>query len=230
MSGHELGVDSRSGDLIRELEAVLGRRVNELEFENARLRRLTRLLAAGVFIALVLSIGTTVLVQTAPNRVASMVQAQKFVMRDAAGNVRAVLGPTAEGGSRLSMQDLSGSDRLRMTLLADGSPGLSFADGEGRSRVVLAFLPDETANLVFADGTGRTRAVFGLMPDESTTLVFTNRRGETRVGVGVDAAGVGGLSVFEQDAPQQAVPDPAAGDTTAAAASQSAPPGSTARR
>jgi hypothetical protein len=225
MSEHDLGTDSRSGDLIRELEAVLGRRVNELEVENVRLRRLTRLLGAGVFAALVLSIGTTVAMQTAPNRVAGVVQAQQFVLRDGSGNIRAVLGATAEGGSRFSMQDHRGSERLRMTLLADGSPGLSFADAQGRSRAVLAFLPDETVNLVFADRTGRTRAVFGLMPDESSTLVFADRLGETRVGLGVDAVGIGGLSVFERDAPETPAPvlDPATGDTTAAAVVQSAP-------
>jgi hypothetical protein len=220
MSDHETGIDDRSADLIRELEAVLGRRVDELEIENTRLRRSTRLLAAAALVALALSIGTTLFVQTARGSVADVVQARQFVLRDAAGHVRAVIGSTPEGGSRFSMQDRSGQDRLRLTLLADGSPGLSFADTGGRSRAVLAFLPDETVNLVFADRTGRTRAVFGLMPDESSTLVFADRMGETRVGLGVDASGGAGLSVFERDGVEVAVPhaEPTVGDTTVTAA------------
>jgi hypothetical protein len=209
-----------SADLVREIEAVLGRRVDELEVENVRLRRQSRLLGAGVVIALAASLGMSLLVYLERSRVADMVQAQQFVLRDGAGHVRAVLGPTAEGGSRFSMQDRNGRDRLRITLLADGSPGMSFADTEGRSRAVLAFLPDETANLVFADPTGRTRAVFGLMPDGSTTLVFADRAGETRVGIGVDHEGGAGLTVFERDGSQPAVPvdEPAVNDTTAVAA------------
>lgn len=216
MTERDLGMDGRSGDLIRELEAVLGRRVDELEIENARLRRRSQMLSAGVIAALLLAVATALFVRVERTRVADVVQARQFVLRDGNGNVRAVLGQTPEGGARLSMQDPSGRDRLRLTLLADGSPGLSFADAEGRSRAVLAFLPDETANLVFADRTGRTRAVFGLMPDESSTLVFADRAGETRVGLGVDAAGAGGLSVFERDTPVQ-VREPETGDTTAAA-------------
>jgi hypothetical protein len=218
MSDHEAGMDERSADLIRELEAVLGRRVDELEIENTRLRRSTSLLAAAALVALALSIGTTLFVQTSRGRVADVVQARQFVLRDAAGHVRAVIGSTAEGGSRFSMQDRSGRDRLRLTLLADGSPGLSFADPEGRSRAVLAFLPDETVNLVFADRTGRTRAVFGLMPDESSTLVFADRLGETRIGLGVDAGGDAGLSLFERDGIEAVLPPVEPGDTTVTAA------------
>jgi hypothetical protein len=219
MSEHDTSVDVQSGDLIRELEAVLGRRVDELEIENIRLRRFVRLLAVAALVAVVLSVGTTLFVQTQRGSVAEVVQARQFVLRDAAGNVRAVIGSTPEGGSRFSMQDRSGADRLRLTLLADGSPGLSFADAQGRSRAVLAFLPDETANLVFADRTGRTRAVFGLMPDESATLVFADRMGETRVGLGVDASGGAGLSLFERDGADSPLPvvESATIDTTAIA-------------
>ncbi|HSJ24316.1 MAG TPA: hypothetical protein VK929_06605 [Longimicrobiales bacterium] len=213
MSEHEGSArTTASADLVREIEAVLGRRVDVLERENGRLQRHVRLMAGGVVLALALSTGMALLVNAERGRVADTVQARQFVLRDGADNVRAVLGSTPEGGVRFSMQDNAGSDRLRMTLLADGSPGLSLTDDEGRSRAVLAFLPDQTANLVFADRTGRTRAVLGLMPDESSTLVFANRAGETRVGLGVDAGGDAGLTVF--DGPGAPVSEPVEADTT----------------
>jgi hypothetical protein len=224
---------AQAEDLVREIEAVLGRRVNDLENDNARLRRTTLLLSIGVIGALALSLGVFVSARLDRTRVAAHVEAHRFVLRDAQGNVRAVLGPTPEGGSRFVLTDVAGRERLRMTLLADGSPGLSFADSEGRSRAVLAFLPDETANLVFADRTGRTRAVFGLMPDESTTLVFADRDGETRVGLGVDPQGAAGLTLFERDGASSIVPaepvDATAADTMVSAA-ETPPPATTRTR
>jgi hypothetical protein len=185
--------------LIRELEAVLGRRVDDLERDNRQLRRRSRMLTLGTTAALTLAAGTLIYALTAENRVAGAVHAHQFVLHDIDGNVRGGLGLTPEGGSRLVLKDRAGRERMRFTLLADGSPGLSFADEAGRSRVVLGFLPDETANLVFADRFGRTRAVFGLMPDESSTLVFADRNGETRVGLGIDNRGGAGLTVFDTD-------------------------------
>jgi hypothetical protein len=185
--------------LIREVEAVLGRRVDDLERENRQLQRRTMLLSLGIAAALTLAAGTLIYQLTAGSRVAGAIRAHQFVLEDADGNIRGGLNLTPEGGSRLVLKDRTGRERLRMTLLADGSPGISFADVDGRSRLVLGFLPDETANLVFADRFGRTRAVFGLMPDESSTLVFADGDGETRIGLGIDSRGGAGLTVFERD-------------------------------
>jgi hypothetical protein len=196
-------------DLIRELEAVLGRRVDELERDNRRLRRRSLLLGGGVMTALGFSAVLLFTAATSDSRVADVIQANRFVLRDADGQIRGSFGLTPEGGSRMVLQDPTGRERMRMTLLADGSPGMSFTDSEGRSRVVLGFLPDETANLVFADRLGRTRAVFGLMPDESSTLVFADRHGDTRVGLGIDLNGSAGLTLLDAEG------TPAATETSA---------------
>ncbi|HSK18054.1 MAG TPA: hypothetical protein VK912_02865 [Longimicrobiales bacterium] len=201
MSENDLDSSDKRTDpatLVREVEAVLGRRVDDLERDNRRLSRRSSILTLAVAAALTMAAGSLIYALTPEMRVANVVNAHQFVMHDSDGNVRGSLGPTAEGGSRLVLKDRAGHERLRMTLLADGSPGLSFADSEGRSRVVLGFLPDQTANLVFADRFGRTRAVFGLMPDESSTLVFADGNGETRVGLGIDTRGGAGLTVFER--------------------------------
>jgi hypothetical protein len=201
--------------LVRELEAVLGRRVDDMERENRQLRRRSAVLTLGVTASLTLAAGALIYGLTAERRVADAVHAHRFVLHDNDGNIRGSFGLTPEGGSRLVLRDRDGRERLRMTLLADGSPGLSFADSEGRSRVVMGFLPDETANLVFADRFGRTRAVFGLMPDESSTLVFADRNGETRVGLGIDQRGGAGLTVFERDNARGNGPAPALPGTPA---------------
>jgi hypothetical protein len=194
-AGHVAGMDP----LVREMEAVLGRRIDGLERDNRQLQRRSSMLALGVAASLTLAAGALIYGLTAENRVAGVVHARQFVLHDADGNSRGGLVLTPEGGSRLVMKDRTGTERLRMTLLADGSPGISLADADGRSRIVLGFLPDQTANIVLADRFGRTRAVFGLMPDESSTLVFADNNGETRVGLGIDHRGGAGLTLFERD-------------------------------
>lgn len=199
LGGAGMRAGGEADALVREMEAVLGRRVDDLERDNQQLRRRSTILTLGMAAALTLAAGTLIYALTGDRRVAEVVHARHFVLHDPDGTVRGGLGLTAEGGSRLVLKDRDGNERLRLTLLADGSPGVSFVDADGRSRVVMGLLPDETANLVFADRFGRTRAVFGLMPDESSTLVFADRNGETRVGLGIDQRGGAGLTVFERD-------------------------------
>lgn len=195
--------------IVRELEAVLGRRVDALERENQRLKRYGTLVTAIVGGMLLLNAAMLGAMRAQQGRVADAVEARRFVLRDGDGHVRGVLGVGSDGAARMVLQDRDGRERLRMALLADGSPGMSFTDREGRSRAVLGLLADETATLVFADRWGKTRAVLGLSPDESSTLVFADRSGETRVGLGVEADGNAGLTVFEKEpahAPESAAP------------------------
>jgi hypothetical protein len=195
----ESTVDARPEDLVREVEAVLSRRVDVLERENRNLKRNSVLMIVGVGIMVALSATMLLSMRAAEGRVAESVEARRFVLRDGSGAVRGVLGMTADGATRLVLQDGEGRERMKLTLLADGSPGIAFADREGRSRAVLGLLADETSTLVFADRRGRTRAVFGLSPDESSTLVFVDPNGDARVGVGVEADGTAGMTLFERE-------------------------------
>jgi hypothetical protein len=185
--------------IVRELEAVLGRRVDALERENQRLKRYGTIATGVVGAMLLLNATMLIAMRAQEGQVADVVESRRFVLRDGDGHVRGVLGVNNDGASRLVLQDRDGRERLRLALLADGSPGMSFADREGRSRAVLGLLADETSTLVFADRSGKTRAVLGLSPDEASTLVFADRNGETRVGLGVEADGSAGLTVFEKE-------------------------------
>lgn len=212
----DLRTEATPQAIVRELEAVLGRRVDALERENQRLKRYGTLTTALVGGMLLLNAAMLGAMRAREGRVADVVEARRFVLRDADGHVRSVLAVGNDGAARLVLQDRDGRERLKMALLADGSPGMSFADREGRSRAVLGLLADETSTLVFADRSGKTRAVLGLSPDESSTLVFADRNGETRVGLGVEADGSSGLTVFEKE-PAHAAPAATPDDSTAAA-------------
>jgi hypothetical protein len=205
----EIRTEPRAQDIVRELEAVLGRRVDELERENRKLRRNGTLVMGLGALMLLATASMLISLRAGTGQVAEAVEANRFVLRDADGHVRAVLGLNPDGATRLVLQDRDGRERLRLSLLADGSPGVSFTDREGRTRAVLGLLPDETSSLVFADRWGKTRAVLGLSADESSTLVFADRNGETRMGVGVESDGSAGVTLFEREAAQAGAPEPA---------------------
>jgi hypothetical protein len=194
-------------DLVRELEAVLGRRIEVVEHENQRLRRMNRLALVGV--AAAFGVSAVVLLASGVGRSTlsvSAVEAERFVLRTPGGETRGEW-RVAEGGSpELLLRDADGRTRAKLAMLPDGSTGISFADASGSSRAALGLLPDQTTSLVFADRTGRTRAVLGYSPDGAMTLVFADRAGVTRAGLGVDAAGRANLTLTED----QAAPEPVA--------------------
>lgn len=213
-------------ELVRELEAVLGRRIEVVEHENQRLRRMNRLALAGV--AAAFGVSAAVLLASGVGRSTlsvSAVEAERFVLRTPGGDTRGEW-RVAEGGSpELVLRDADGRTRAKLAMLPDGSTGISFADASGNSRAALGLLPDQTTSLVFADRGGRTRAVLGYSPDGAMTLVFADRSGATRAGLGVDAAGRANLTLVEDRAIAEPEPEaPAtAGEETVAPAVGEAP-------
>src|SRR5262249_31295954 len=67
---------------------------------------------------------------------AKVVEAERFVLRDAAGTVLAELRPR-EGGPSLELHDKDGRTRVLLTVAADGASELRFQDRDGRRRAGL---------------------------------------------------------------------------------------------
>jgi hypothetical protein len=143
------------------------RRVERLEREARRWRRAATALAL-VVVALA-TLGAAV-----PRRV---VEAQKFVVRDASGRIRAELGPTdsdqelalrfrdQRGSQRLTvgmenetallvLGDKTGRPRAGLVTLAEGAPGLTLYDGTGRARVELALAREGEPRVALLDARG----------------------------------------------------------------------------
>ncbi len=192
-------------DALREVEAVLTRRIDALERENAALRGRHRMVMWALAGLLVITVLLTVFTMPQTARVEESLQANQFVLRDGTGLVRGIWEMDAQGGPRLLMRDGDGRDRVRVSLLSDGSPGVALNDREGRPRTVLGVLPDGTSNLVFADALGTTRAVFGHSSSDVTSLVLADRQGYYRAVLVVDEQGEGALTLFEsgEDPPAQ---------------------------
>ena len=185
-------------------------RIEELEREYRRLRRLTTTLLIGV--GVVLGLGAAFVAVSAkhgmPGTVADVVAAHSFVLRGEDGTIRGVWGTQEDGSLRLVFQDGAGRPRTKLDLLADGASGLSFADSTGHPRAVFAFLPDQSASLVLADGGGKTRTVLGISPDGEATILFADRNGSTRAGLGVDTRGSGTFTLIDRGGRDVTQPEP----------------------
>ncbi len=198
-------------------EAALSTRMDYLDREYRRLRRLNTILLVGT--ALVVGLATALIALAGqyglPGTTADVVAARQFVLRGDNGVVRGMWGTEDDGTLRLVLQDASARARVKINLLNDGSSGLTFSDSTGKPRAVFAALPDQSTSIVLADEAGRGRIVLGLSADGGATLVFADRSGGTRASLGVDRNGNGtytmtdrvGREPVEAAPPEESQPD-----------------------
>lgn len=106
-----------------------------------------------------------------------IVEAQKFVLKDAAGRVRVELGPNDTDKSiTLRFRDEIGTPRLTLGVEND-SALLVLGDKTGRPRVGAVTLADGVPGLTFYDATGRSRAELGLARDGDPSVSLLDGRG-----------------------------------------------------
>lgn len=193
-------------DRLREVEAVLARRIEQADRDRDRLRRTSRISLAAAGMALLTGAASLMMTvaRTSTGRISEAVEAHRFVLRDPAGEIRATLDARGAAGPRISLLDRDGRPRMQLALTPDGSPGVSFSDRAGRPRAVLGLLPDETTSLVFADEAGQTRVVLGYAANDAPSLVFADRDGVTRAALGIEASGGSRLSLVEDQPPPAA--------------------------
>lgn len=141
------------------------------------------------------------------------VHAGRFVLVDADGNERAVLGMTPDGGARLSVSDRDKTVAAWVGVDGAGSPSLAIVNSEGKAyanlklvhqlpqlilarhpgkpRVGLAVAKDGTARIDVLDANGKTRSSIQASPnDESSGLRVYDTHGKLRatLEIGCDGA------------------------------------------
>jgi hypothetical protein len=182
---------------LRDLELLFTSRIEHLERENRRLRRLW--MGMLVSVALLLGLATALVVVSArhglPGTVADVIEAREFLLRDASGAVRGSWASQPDGSARFMFQAPASKAGLSLSVLKGGASGITVRDSAGRSRAVLGLLPDQTVSLLFADENGTTRTVLSLVRGGSSTLVFADRSGSAKVGMGVDSRGQSTLTL-----------------------------------
>jgi hypothetical protein len=184
---------------VGELE-LLKRRIDCLERGNRRLRRCGLFAFLGVGLLFVMG-------QTSPGVVPEVIEAKRFVVKDASGRNLAALGTDRDGAPllvltnldgglgatlevtaarrpALTLYDRAGNSRALMSVDSEGSPSLSLNDKTGTPRVGLAVATQGSGGLVLYGDKNTARASLGLGTSWSPYLVFMDDGGAIRTALG----------------------------------------------
>jgi hypothetical protein len=123
------------------------------------------------------------------------IEAERFVLKDKDGKVRARLSTAPDGSPMLALLDAQGRDHLMLHGSIDDTATLSFYD-HGQPRVTLSSTNTGAAGLNFYDKHDRSATGLYLWPDSTTGLGLRN--GELGIELAAQADGLAGLSVVDQ--------------------------------
>jgi hypothetical protein len=123
------------------------------------------------------------------DNVPEVVEAQRFVLRDALGRVRAAL-ETAGDTVRLIFRGRNGKVRAALGLDGDSDPGLDLYGRDETPRATLSFLKDGAVGVILRDGEGTERLALAVHRDGMATLLFHGPDGGYRAELGVDQSGL----------------------------------------
>ena len=149
---------------------VLARRVERLERENRRWKRAASL-------GLVLIAAAALLGQAGPLGAAKTLDAERFNVRDPAGNLRAALGTTPDGAASLLLFSPTGVNQAGLGVLPDGTASIFLGNAAGRTVTELTLYRDGTPALIFRDRAGKTRALYGAASDGAPFAYFLDGSG-----------------------------------------------------
>ncbi len=181
----------------------LTQRVERLERENGRLKRVGAVIVFGIVAAFLMG-------QAMPR--STTVEAQRFVLKDKRGTVRAVLGGAAVGDATgevvgLLVYDKKHVVRAVLALREDDSPALSLADEKANERVIvdtssgmqiigngprlsLGVQLGNEPTLQLFDKDGWMRSSLSLADSSGAPVVkFNDPRGDTRATITVGSNG-----------------------------------------
>lgn len=144
---------------------ALVRRIERLERENRRLKRAGAAIVLGILAVLLMG-------QAVPK--GPTIEAQRFVLKDKRGKVRAVLGEGADGETGLFVYDGKQRPRAMVAMLEHDAPVIQLADDRGVPRVAL----DPTGGLaITGDG---PRVLLGVTYGTEPMLQLIDKEGWTR--------------------------------------------------
>lgn len=148
------------------IDVTLARRVERLERGQRRWRGLAALSVLGI-------VAVALMGQKPAPRI---VEAERFVLRDAAGRVRAELVVDGEQSVALRFKDPDSMPRLSLGT-ENGAAVLVLNEQGGRVRAGLVTLPHGAPALTFYDQNGKNRAELALTREGAPALTITDRDG-----------------------------------------------------
>jgi hypothetical protein len=124
------------------------KRLERLEKENRWIKCIG---AATLFGAVALLI----MGQSKPDNIAKVVDAERFVVRDSSGAVRAVLGVNPDGNMGLEVRDKNGKAGVALGMGANGNPALRLDGKEGKTGIALGVRSDNSSAMEFYNTEGK---------------------------------------------------------------------------
>jgi len=179
---------------------TLRKRLERLEHGHQR----QRLFGLFAFLA----IGVVFLMgQAGRGNIPEVIEAQRFIVKDASGKSIAALGADRDGAPllvlmnsdghlaaaldvtvhkkpTLTLYDRDGKGRVVLAVDSDGSPALAMNDKTGTPRIGLAVATQGSGGLVLYGDRNAARASLGLGTDWSPYLVFLDDNGNVRTALG----------------------------------------------
>jgi hypothetical protein len=123
-------------------------RLEHLEKENRRIKRIGAAILFGAVASLVMG-------QSKPDNIAKVIDAERFVVRDASGAVRAVLGVNPDGNMGLEVRDKNGKAGVALGMGANGNPALRLDGKEGKTGIALGVRSDNSSAMEFYNNEGK---------------------------------------------------------------------------
>lgn len=164
-------------------------RLKKLERQNRRFK------LAGITVLVLAAAGLMMGLASPKDQ---QVEAERFVVRDASGKVRALFGVTPNGDTLLALSDQNGTMRVGLFAYPDGVSSLTFADKNGKDRATLAVSSDLHVGLVLKDQAGEVRAGLNVSADGSSALALGDKNGTNRAMLTLMPNGEPGLLLSDQ--------------------------------
>ncbi len=168
-----------------ELEIeTLARRLDRVERENGRLKLAGALVLIGMAAAMLMG-------QATPRKVAKVIEAEKFVLRDAGGTVRARLEILSFGKVQLVLFD---KDEKPQSILGVGSDGAGLILGGKEGTTFLS-----TTLLLFSGKDFKIRLGMNLFPPQEPGLIMAGSDGKHRAKLILGDDNAPALRLFDPD-------------------------------
>lgn len=147
---------------------ALERRMEAVERENRRWQWM-------VTVTLAVVAAMVILVQATPTKFGKVIEAERFVLRDTNGSIRAELG-LIDGASVLLLNDKDGKPGVALSVFPDGPRRVSLLDRDGRTRSVLTARADGDSGLRLFDKNLMHRASLDVMADGRPILRLADKQ------------------------------------------------------
>ena len=200
---------------------TLARRLDRVERENRRMKQ------AGM-VALAVIAAVVLMGQATTSKVAEVIEAEKFVLRDKSGKTRAFLGVGDEGTVVLDLNDQDEKIVVNLAVTAKGDAVLSFVkndevhvgltfndatrlsslillDDDGKESVmIVSGGVDNAPTLSLAYKNGGSGITLGFLPDVPSLAIY-DRKGKNRVKLSLGFDESPTVSIIDKDGKRRAV-------------------------